>query len=263
LGISAQVLSQWEKKEPGLKEENLQGKVRTFTDSQVDFVVNQFKEYSGERQRVKMQAFMKQLKKRWQRAAWLTPTPSRKTVESILIGNGLYKTRPRSSKKNVYREPIKKYFPHVQSVMDGKEVIVSINENNYPFTLEYSKDIATDAICGSAIARTETSDLVKRAFNDHAQTYGKPLSVSLDNGKGNNKAAIDLGGEGTLFIKSWPFRAQTKASIEGEFSLFERKVSHIHIKGDEEQDVALSILENISKMYIRLRNGTPPSSCGV
>ena len=113
---------------------------------------------------------------------------------------------------------------------------------------------------GSAIAQTETADLVKKAFNDHAQTYGKPLSVLLDNGRGNNKAAIDLGGEGMLFIKSWPYRPQSKAPIEGEFSLFEKKVSHIHIEGDDERDVALSILENISKMYIRLRNGTPRCS---
>ena len=66
MGISAQVLSQWKKKEQGLKEENLHGKVRTFTDSQVEFVVNQYEEYSQELKRVKMKAFMKQLKRQWQ-----------------------------------------------------------------------------------------------------------------------------------------------------------------------------------------------------
>jgi hypothetical protein len=82
----------------------------------------------------------------------------------------------------------------------------------------------------------------------------------VDNGKGNQKAAIDLGGEGTLFIKAWPYHPETKGQVEGEFGLFERKVSHIHIQGRTEQEIAMSVLETLSKTYIRTRNSNPRCS---
>lgn len=254
------MLAQWERQEPGITKTNLQGKRRTYSDRQVEFVVNQYQAYSQERKRVKIKAFMKHLTRQWGQQGWLTRAPSRKTVADILSANDLYRSKVRSATKNSYHDPMKKYFPQVQSVMDGKEVVVSINSNDYPFILEYSKDIASDAICGAAIGQSESAELVKTAYQDHVHHYGRPLATLVDHGTGNQKAAIDLGGEGTLVIKSWPHRPQSKAPIEGEFSIFEKTVSHIHITGQQESDLALSMLETISRMYLRLRNGSPRCS---
>ncbi|UCF13399.1 MAG: hypothetical protein JSW06_03860 [Thermoplasmatales archaeon] len=257
LGISTYVLADWED-DKAKTENTLQGKNRKLSDNQIQFVVEQYQVYSQERKKVKIAAFMKDLTQTWKKQTWLTPAPSRKTVEDILIANDCRK--PKTIKKRSYYESIKRYFPHVQSVLDGKEVVVTLKGNDFSFVLEYSKDMATDAICGTAVGLTETSDLVKEAFEKHSQNYQRPLAALVDNGKGNHKAAIDLGNEGTLFIKAFPYRPESKAQIEGEFGLFERKVSRIVIEGDTEQQQAMSILKNTAEVYARLRNQTPRCS---
>ena len=201
---------------------------------------------------------MNHLKTQWQNQIWLTPVPSRKTVDDMLWANGIRKAVPVN--KNGYHEPVKKYFPHVQSVMDGKQVNVHINENCYSFIMEYSKDIATDAICSSGIAKTETGTLVEKTFHEHVHNYQRPLSTLVDNCSANKKAAIDLGAEGTLFINAFPYRPETKGALEGEFGLFERTVSHLYIRGKTEQEKAASIVENVAKMYALIRNKTPRCS---
>lgn len=259
MGISTHVLTQLEKPDEE-QEQSFRGKSRTYTDEQIQFITTTYTEYEKERQKVKIMAFIKYFKEQWENQSWLTPVPCRKTVEDILLANGLRKVQPNDCKKSAYCEPVKKYFPHVQSVLDGKEVVVHVNDNSYNFVMEYSKDIATDAIGGANIGNTETSDLIKGAFQTHAENHRKPLSSLVDNGKGNNKAAIDLGSEGTLFIKAFPYRPETKGHIEGEFGLFERTVSKIHIKGKTEAELALSFLDHLSRLYIRLRNKMPRCS---
>jgi len=209
---------------------------------------------------------MRDLRVQWKQEAWLTPVPSRKTVEDMLFANGFRKPKATinkqcgSTKRSGYYQSMTRYFPHAQSVLDGKEVVVTLNGNEYRFTMEFSKDMATDAICGSAVNLTENAELVKEAFQNHCRKYGKPVATLIDNGKGNLKAAVDLGSEGTLFIKAWPGRAETKGHIEGEFGLFEKKVSHIVIEGETEQKQAMSILKHVSEVYLRLRNQTPRCS---
>lgn len=182
-------------------------------------------------------------------------------MEDMLVANGLSKPKaamPRGSK--AYYPSVDRYFPHAQSVMDGKEVVVSLNSTDYFFTMEFSKDMATGAIGGAAVGTSENAELVKEAFQNHSLKYGRPVATLIDNGKGNLKAAVDLGSEGTLFIKARPGRPETKGQIEGEFSVFEKKVSRIVIDGENEQEQAMSILENISEVYLRLRNQTPRCS---
>lgn len=260
LGISTRLLSLLEKtsekQEPGLE-----GKTRRFSDAQIAFVFGCYQSYSSERKRVKIEAFMKDLRSKWKDQSWLTPAPSRKTVEDMLVANGLRK--PKAGMTNgskMYYPSVDRYFPHAQAVLDGKEVVVRLNRNDYPFTLEFSKDIATSAIGGSAVSTSETAEVVKQAFHNHSRQYGRPVAALIDNGKGNLKAAVDLGSEGTLFIKAWPGRPETKGHIEGEFGVFEKKVSHIVIEGETDQEQAMSILENVSEVYLRLRNQTPRCS---
>lgn len=245
-----------EKKEPGLE-----GKTRRFSDTQIAFALSCYQSYSRDRKRVKIEAFMKDLRIKWKDQAWLTPAPSRKSVEDMLLANGLRKPKagmPKGSK--AYYPAVNRYFPHAQAVLDGKEVVVTLNRTDYPFTLEFSKDIATGAIGGSSVGISETAGLVKQAFHNHSRQYGRPVAALIDNGRGNLKAAVDLGSEGTLFIKAWPGRPETKGHIEGEFGVFEKKVSNIVIEGETEQEHAMSILENISEVYLRLRNQTPRCS---
>lgn len=210
---------------------------------------------------MRITAFMKHLRTSWKKQSWLTPVPSRQTVSEMLLANGYGKAAERVKKpKQNYRPPVKRYFPHAQAVLDGKEVVVNLGRQDYKFVLEFSKDMASDGIGGYAVSKSESSELVKTAFKRHGINHKKPLAVLLDNGKGNGKAAIDLGAEGVLVINSYPYRPQTKGQLEGEFSIFEKKVSHIIIDGKGEEQQAMSILKVLAQVYLRLRNQTPRCS---
>jgi hypothetical protein len=247
-------------KSPPVGAESGQGKTTTFSDAQIAFVVQQWKRYKKERTRVKINAFTRHLRAQWSRQSWLTPPPSRKTIEDMLLANGCRTPKIKSSPRRTYYPRVKRHFPHAQTVLDGKEVIVSLNGTDYPFVMEFSKDMATDAIGGWAVGSSETAELVKQAFDDHSQNHHKPLSMLIDNRTGNVKAALDLGAEGVLVIKAHPFRGETKGQIEGEFGLFERQVSHIVIQGDSERERAMNILKKVAEVYLRLRNQTPRCS---
>ena len=258
MGLSTYILSAWEKT-PASKE-SLSGKMTIFTDSQIHFVVELYRSYEKQRQRVKINAFMKHFREKWNRQSWLTPPPSRKTVEDMLLANGCRMPKAKVLPRTNYHPAVKRYFPHAQTVLDGKQVVVSLGGQEYPFVLEFSKDMATDAIGGCAVRKSETAELVKSAFQNHCQNHRKPLAALVDNGSGNAKAAIDLGAEGTLMIKAHPYRPETKGQIEGEFGLFARKVSHIKIEGNTQQQQAMNILQMIAQIYLRLRNQTPRCS---
>lgn len=238
----------------------LQGKVKTFSDAQIAFVVGQWKHYEQGRKRIKINAFVRALKKQWSRQTWLTPAPSRKTVEDMLAANGCRKTKSRRSSKPAYYDRVKRHYPHVQTVLDGKQVKVSLGGRAYEFVMEYSKDMAADAIGGSEVGLSETAEVVSQAFDDHSRNHRQPLSALIDNGKGNLKASVDLGAEGVLVIRAHPYRSQTKGQLEGEFGLFERTVSSIIIEGESQQEQAMNILKKIAEVYLRLRNQTPRCS---
>lgn len=255
------ILSTWDAVSGGSDDESsLRGKNCRFNDAQIEFVITVYQRYAENRQRVKIAAFMKHLKQQWRRQSWITPLPSRKTVEDMLRAGNCRPIKAKPAQKRDYHPAIKRLFPHAQTVLDGKEVIVSLDGREFRFIMEFSKDMATDAIGGFAVGKTETAELVKKAFDDHSRSHQQPLAALIDNGSGNKKAAIAMGAEGVLIIKAHPYRAETKGQIEGEFGLFERKVSRIAIDGQNQQQQAMNILKKIAEVYLRLRNQTPRCS---
>jgi hypothetical protein len=260
LGLTSYKLSTWQADAVAGSKSSLRGKKSRFDDAQIEFVLNVYKRYAENRKRVKIVAFMKHLQQEWQDQPWITPLPSRKTVEDMLLADSCRKAKAKSAQKRNYHPAVKHFFPHAQTVLDGKEVMVSLGGREFRFVMEFSKDMATDAIGGLAVGKTETAELVKKAFDNHSHNHQQPLAALLDNGSGNIKAAIHLGAEGVLIIKAHPYRAETKGQIEGEFGLFEKKVSNIVIDGHNPEQQAMNILKKIAEVYLRLRNQTPRCS---
>lgn len=263
LGISTHILSHWEKEnEPNEREKNnLQGKIRVYSDAQIAFISDQFKLYKANRKKIKMTAFVKHLHKAWKKRSWFSAPPSRKTIEDILFANNLWNPKTLAGKKKgSYKAKIAKYAPHIQSVLDGKQVVVHLKDASYCITIEFSKDMATDAIGGYAIGKTEDAELVKQAFLNHCENHQRPKASLTDNGKGNQRAAIELGATGTLFIKAMPYRPQTKGQIEGEFGIFERNVSSLRIDNSDNESLVKSVLKIIVETYIKVRNNSPRCS---
>jgi len=265
LGLSSHILKQWEQatRQPATAaatKNSLQGKNRSLTDRQIEFITRLWQDYNKERKKIKLTAFMKYLRKSWQHQSWLTPCPSRKSVEDLLQANGCRQPKTQAQARPQYHPRVKRYFPHAQTVLDGKQVVVRLNNQAYSFVLELCKDMASDGSGGYAIGETETAELVKQAFINYCANHRRPLATLIDNGSGNVRAAVDLGAEGILMIRAYPYRAETKGQIEGEFSLFEKAVSQIVIEGQTEKELALNILKQIVEVYLKLRNHTPRCS---
>ena len=147
-------LSTWDAEAVTDGKSSLRGKKTFFDDRQTEFVLTVYKRYAENRQRVKIVAFMKHLKQQWQDQSWITPLPSRKTVEDMLLAGSCRKAKAKPVQKRNYHPAVKRLFPHAQTVLDGKEVMVSLGGREFRFVMEFSKDMATDAIGGFAVGKT-------------------------------------------------------------------------------------------------------------
>ena len=254
LGVNEHDLIKLEESEPDQKAPAQP--LTSYSDLQINFVVERYKEYAGQRRRVRIHAFSKELRGLWQRQQWLTPAPSRQTIAQMLAGNGL-RSPEQVGKKQRYHEPVKKFFPNAQLCLDGKEIDIAINDKAFTFIVEMAKDLASDNITAAEFGKSETAELVQNAYEQHRQKFGDPMSALVDNSSANNKATIDLGAEGVLIIKAHPYRGETKGQLEGEFGRFERLTSPISIYGFDDQARALSIAKETVKLYALLRNQTP------
>lgn len=258
MGVSAELLAQWEKA-PAAEPKSLTGRCSQFSDAQIAFVTSAWQAYSQKRHKVRFQAFMKKLRAAWKDTAWLLPCPSSKTVQDMLLANGV--RLPQAKKAALpSSEKIKRYFPNAQVLLDGKEVELVYQGKHYRLTLEFCKDLASDAIGAAAVGATEDYQLVKTAFRRHCQAHGLPLAALVDNRSANRPLEIELAKNERILIYARPYRPQSRGPIEQEFGLFEKNVSRIEIKGQSEQEIAMSIVEVLARMYLRLRNQTPRCS---
>ena len=254
MGISTTTLARWQK--PAEQKALLRGQSSKYSDVQIAFVVQTWKRYTGARKKVKFKAFMKALRKNWKSMDWAVDCPSRKTVEDMLWGNDV--RQPKSSRPKAKPvAKVKTFFPNAQVLLDGKQVEVTYKGQTYVVILELCKDIASGANTGMAVGTSESYELVKKALAAHGVQHGDPGAVLTDNGSANKRLAIDLGAEGKLVLHARPRRPQTKGHIEGEFSMFEKKVSRIEIQGQTDQEIAMSLVKVVAQIYLKLRNKTP------
>jgi hypothetical protein len=259
LKVSDSILKQLEEGLSGDSATPPPSRLSSYTDEQIRFAVDTWKGYSGHRQKIRFTAFVKELKKRWRGQSWLTPPPSRQTVADMLNGNGI-RVPEAIANKMKYHEPVARFFPNAQACLDGKQVDISINDHPHRFTVEFVKDLASDAITATEFGASESAELVEKAFRRHCQLYGAPVGALVDNGSGNKKAMIKLGQEGTLVIWAHPRRPESKGQLEGAFGHFERLTWPIVIEGLDEETMALSFAKATVEMYAMLRNQTPRCS---
>lgn len=257
MGVSVDTLAQWEKEQE--PEPSLRGWQVSYSEPMIALVSDLWKAYSSARKKVKISAFMKKLREDWKESDWLVPCPSRKTVEDMLLANGL--RQPKTKKRHASpAEKIHLYYPNAQELLDGKEVEVLYKDELYGVNLEFCQDIASTAITGMSVSETENYAAVKKALGEHVDQYGWPLAALTDNRSANLPLAIELGNNGRLLIRARPYRPQSRGPIENEFGVFEKKVSRIQINGQTDREIAMSIVELLARTYLRLRNQTPRCS---
>ncbi len=187
---------------------------------------------------------------------------SRRVITEILIAHDLYKAKGSQKEYKKYTPRLKRYYPGAQVVLDGKKMKVSINGNRYEFNLEMCKDIKSDGITAHKISEVETAEVVFLTIKEHISKHGLPESVLIDNSKANLSSKVEeqLKEEKIIRIEAFPWRPETKGTVEGEFGKIGSRIGEIEIRGNTEKELARSILTTIVDIYAEMSNQTPRCS---
>lgn len=194
-------------------------------------------------------------------------TLDRRTITRILQANGLRKIETREGPP-AYHEKFRVYYPGAQVSIDAKRCsVVFIGEQRQTITVtkEVGIDIASGAILGAALEKTENSHGVERVLVQMREEYWSILSLLSDNGSANRAADAEgifewEGGDGRIF--SFPYHPQTNGHMEGLFGQFARIVGTIEIDDTSRETIASSVTEVIWRVFIHFHNYSPRERLG-
>jgi transposase InsO family protein len=195
-------------------------------------------------------------------------TLDRRTITRILQANGLRKIEARGGPPP-YHARFKVYYPGAQVSIDAKKCdVVFIGEKRQVITLtkEVGIDIATGAILGDAIEKTENSSGVERVLVQMREEYRGILALLSDNGSANRAADADRifrwDGEGEGRIFSFPYHPWTNGYSEGLNGQFARIVGAIEIDDTSRATIAASVVEIVWRVFIHFHNYSPRERLG-
>jgi transposase InsO family protein len=190
----------------------------------------------------------------------------RRTITRILQANGLRKIETRTGPEP-YHPPFQVYFPGAQVAIDAKRsgvVFKSEPERVFTVTKEVGIDLASAAILGDALGKTETSDGVERVLVQVHEEYRSVLALLSDNGSANRaadpKAIFQWAEDRRIF--SFPYHPQTNGHLEGLFGQFVRIVGRIEIDDSTKETLASSIVAVIWRVFIHFHNHSPRERLG-
>lgn len=188
-------------------------------------------------------------------------------ITTVLSAAGLHTPKPRNRPHQApwSRGAMHRGFPGMQWFGDGKQLTIVLRGQRFTFNLEAFVDGATAATVGAIVSATEDARAVVDAFHDGLRTVeGQvPMAVTLDNRPSNKASEVEQALSCCELLHATPARGQAKAPVEGAFGLFEQTLpSPLLVNGDNDQDIAASIIELVSRAYFLGRNGRPTSRLG-
>ena len=190
---------------------------------------------------------------------------SRDVMRTTLIHLGLH--TPRGPKiKNVGAQVKRRFEPHAIWEGDGKEMRVVVNDlaikvNWYAFI-----DQGVTLLVGSSIQGVETGAALIAALKRGERGIGVfPVGILIDNRLGESdlsEVSLFCREHGIVIVRTFPGNAKTNGTIEGNFSIFERQVGTIVIRGSTAEEIATSVAETIVEIFTQLRNHAPRAALG-
>lgn len=188
-------------------------------------------------------------------------------ITTVLTAAGLHSPKPRNRPHQApwSRGAMRRDFPGMQWFGDGKQLTIVFKGQRFTFNLEAFVDGATAATVGAIVSETEDARAVVDAFHDGICTVeGQvPMAATLDNRSCNNAPEVEQTLSCCELLHSAPGRPQAKAVVEGAFGLFEQMLpSPMVVVGDDDQHIAASIAELVSRAFYLGRNGRPSRRLG-
>ncbi len=190
----------------------------------------------------------------------------RRTITRILQSNGLQDIETRDQTPS-YHPPFKVFYPGAQVAIDGHHTqVVFKSDPRRPIdhNKEVGIDIASCAILGDAVGKTEDTEGVQRVLVQVREEYESVIAVIADNGSANR--AVDaqaiFRSEEDPRIFSFPRHPWTNGYVEGLFGQFSRIVGKIEIDDTSKETIAASIVEVIWRVFIHFHNYAPRARLG-
>lgn len=181
-------------------------------------------------------------------------------VSSVLQALGLRTPKRRKQPGCAPWSPgtFRSLFPGAQWLGDGTTLVMTVNGERFPFTLEAIADVSSDALVGLEVTDVEDQQAVLGAFEHGVDTTGAhPDSMTLDNKPCNHTSQIREAVDPTVVIPATPGRGQAKAPLEGKFGLFEQTAPPLVVNGSTQRELARSILILVVTLWAWTRNGKP------
>ena len=194
-------------------------------------------------------------------------TLDRRTITRILQANDLRKIETRGGPAP-YHARFQVYYPGAQVSIDAKQCsVVFLGQRRQVITLtkEVGIDIASGAILGDALEKTENSSGVERVLVQIRQEYKAVLALLSDNGSANRAADAEgifqwEKGDGRIF--SFPYHPWTNGYSEGLNGQFARIVGPIEIDDTTRETIAASVAEIVWRVFIHFHNYSPRERLG-
>lgn len=180
---------------------------------------------------------------------------SAKTVREILIANGLYSPQTRRRRPDFYQS-LRQRIPNGLVSLDGSEVIVWLDQEAFKFNLEMAVDVGTFTHTGFSIGDSENAEEIIKVLEMHRQAWGTPLGMLCDSGSGNLSQSVQcyFDAHGIMRVSCGPGNPKGNGTDEGAFSQFKEVMGECRIDTTSPRNLARSILETITAVYIKMRN---------
>jgi len=228
------------------------GKVSRITAEIVRQIVEAAKEIKAKGQRLRLQAFVKELSEKHDIVL------SRKKVTEVLIANGLYKARLRIRRPGFYQR-LRQTIPNGLISVDGSEFTVSLDGIPFKFNVELGVDV--ESFCHSAfsVSDSETTEEFIKVMEEHKAVWGSPIGLVFDHGSAN------LSGESIRYLNrndikimpAGPGNPKGNGTCEGAFSEMKDVIGKIEIETSSPREMARMILEKMVSVYVKIRNRVP------
>ena len=185
-------------------------------------------------------------------------------ISRLLQAAGLRDPRRRKRSRPTWnRDTFRRLFPGAQWLGDGTTLAIRINGRWETFNLQATIDVDSNAVVGIHVGDAEDEHAVRTAFEHGEITTGAPpIAITLDGKPCNHTESLAESLDPTVVVPATPARGQAKASLEGAFGLFAQNAPPLIVHGDDQRELARSILALVMTTWFWARNGRPRRRLG-
>lgn len=181
----------------------------------------------------------------------------RDQITQALVDLGLrYPRGPEIKNEGTHK---KSYFsPHALWEGDGKHLKIILNGQEFTYCWYAFIDQNTTLLAGSSLTAAESPAAFLKGLRDGKDNVGFfPMGVLIDNRLTHeDKVAVKqfCKEQGIVLVNTFPGNAKSNGIIEGNFSIFEKQVGAIHVRGETAEEIAQSLAHTIIEIFTQQRN---------